>query len=212
MEYACSYARPSSCLLHAARHSCRTSNINKYRTVLHPTVNGRAAAIESKMIDFTLLLWLNRGSPRKAAHNTVISDADFRLMNSIAKTVWRQPVETQYVNQSTYAPLRFAPMAVNIETITATSANQGKSQLSVWTGSWFKRISELGLRGGRIPTIPLIHVVGHEWHISFASWHEGRIEIAEELEIGDTRTLVRLYQLVASLRCVGGWIETVYRV
>jgi hypothetical protein len=175
-----------------------------------PTANGKAAVVESKMIDFTLLLWLNRGSPRTTSHDAAVPEADVHLMDEIAKTVWKQPVEAQFVNQSTYAPLRFAPIACNIETKTATSANQGKLQLSVWTASWFKRVSEL-VPGGNVPTIPLIHVVGHEWHVSFASLHKNHIEIAEELSIGDTRTLLGLYQLVASLRRIGDWIAMTYR-
>ncbi|EXL64302.1 hypothetical protein FOPG_19431 [Fusarium oxysporum f. sp. conglutinans race 2 54008] len=175
-----------------------------------PTAKGKAAIVESKMIDFTLLLWLNRGSPRTTSHDTVVPEKDVRLMDSIAETVWRQPVESQFINQSVYAPLRFAPIACNIETKTPTSANQGKLQLSVWTASWFKRMSEL-VPAEKMPTIPLIHIVGHEWHISFASFHGSHIEIAEELSIGDTRTLLGLYQLVASLRRLGDWIETTYR-
>lgn len=135
---------------------------------------------------------------------------DVRLMNGIAKMVWKQPVEAQFINQSVYAPFRFAPIACNIETKTATSANQGKLQLSVWTASWFKRISKT-IPSGKMPTIPLIHVIGHKWHISFASLHGDHIEIAEELSIGDTMTLLGLYQLVASSRRLGDWIQTMYR-
>ncbi|KAG8673855.1 hypothetical protein FPOAC1_007174 [Fusarium poae] len=66
-----------------------------------PTVGGRAAVIESKMIDFTLLLWLNRESPQKAVHNTVDLNADLRLMNGIAKTVWRRPVGSVNIETKT---------------------------------------------------------------------------------------------------------------
>ncbi|KAH7235302.1 hypothetical protein BKA59DRAFT_532484 [Fusarium tricinctum] len=155
-----------------------------------PTANGKATVVESKMVDFTLLLC--------------------QLIAGIATHIWNQPPEAQFVNQSLYAPLQFAPIACSIESKTSTSPNQGKLQLSVWTAAWFKRISEL-LPNHKPPTIPLIHVVGHEWHISFASFHGTHIEVAEELAIGDTRTIIGLYQLIASLRKLGDWIETQYR-
>lgn len=182
----------------------------KIATPFVPTANGKAAVVESKMVDFTLLLWLNRGRPQSTPHDPPPPEADSRLIAGIANKVWKQPGESRFINQSSYAPLQFAPIACNIETKTATSANQGKLQLSVWTAAWFNRMSEL-LPDNRIPTIPLIHVVGHEWLISFASFRRSHIEIAEELAIGDTRTLIGLYQLVASLRRLGDWIETTYR-
>ncbi|RTE73158.1 hypothetical protein BHE90_012427 [Fusarium euwallaceae] len=175
-----------------------------------PTTKGKATVVESKMIGFTLLLWLNKGSPRSTPHDPLPPEADGRLMARIANKVWSQERDVQFVNQSSYAPLQYAPIACNIETKTATSSNQGKLQLSVWTAAWFKRMTEL-LPHAKMPTIPLIHVVGHEWHISFASFHGSHIEVAEELSIGDTRTLLGLYQLVASLRRLGDWIETTYR-
>ncbi|SCO54646.1 uncharacterized protein FFNC_15607 [Fusarium fujikuroi] len=175
-----------------------------------PTANGKATVVESKMVDFTLLLWLNKGKPHSSAHDPPHSEADSQLITGIAKHVWHQPPGTQFVNQSLYAPLQFAPIACNIETKTSTSPNQGKLQLSVWTAARFKRISEL-LPNHKPPTIPLIHVVGHEWHISFASFHGTHIEVAEELAMGDTRTIIGLYQLIASLRKLGDWIETRYR-
>lgn len=131
-------------------------------------------------------------------------------MIGIAKMVWNQPVEVQFINLSVHAPFRFGPISCNIKTKTATSANQRKLQLSVWTASWFKRISKT-IPSGKMPTIPLIHVIGHKWHISFASLHGDHIEIAEELSIGDTMKLLGLYQLVASSRRLGDWIQTMYR-
>ncbi|GKU09698.1 unnamed protein product [Fusarium langsethiae] len=175
-----------------------------------PTANGKATVVESKMVDFTLLLWLNKGRPHSSPHDPPHSEADGQLIAGIATHIWNQPPEAQFVNQSIYAPLQFAPIACSIETKNPTSPNQGKLQLSVWTAAWFKRISEL-LPNHKPPTIPLIHVVGHEWHISFASFHGTHIEVAEELAIGDTRTIIGLYQLIASLRKLGDWIETQYR-
>ncbi|RSL43345.1 hypothetical protein CEP53_011742 [Fusarium sp. AF-6] len=96
-----------------------------------PTTKGKATVVESKMIDFNLLLWLNKGSPRSTPHDPLPPEADGRLMARIANKVWAQERDVQFVNQSSYAPLQYAPIACNIETKTATSSNQGKLQLSV---------------------------------------------------------------------------------
>ncbi|KAF4974392.1 hypothetical protein FZEAL_8699 [Fusarium zealandicum] len=173
-----------------------------------PATSGRGTIVKSKMIDFTLLFWLNKGSLRSIPHDPAPED-DARLMAGIAKKVRAQPRDHQMVNHSTYSPLQFAPIACNIETKTPTSVNLGKLQLSVWTAAWFQRIAEM-FPDTTILTVPLIHIVGHSWHISFTSFHRDRIEIAKELPIGDSRTLLGLYQLVACLRRLGDWIETDY--
>jgi hypothetical protein len=57
----------------------------------------------------------------------------------------------------------------------------------------------------------MIQVVGDRWYVWFAMWHETRIVMVRELAIGDTETLIGLYQLVASLKAIAEWIETEYR-
>ncbi|EWZ78405.1 hypothetical protein FOWG_17334 [Fusarium oxysporum f. sp. lycopersici MN25] len=63
-----------------------------------PTAKVKVAIVQSETIDFTLLLWLGRGSPRTTSHDTVVPEKYVRLMVGIAKTVWKQPVESQFVS------------------------------------------------------------------------------------------------------------------
>ncbi|KAG5749609.1 hypothetical protein H9Q70_007738 [Fusarium xylarioides] len=185
-----------------------------------PMTSGRGggSVIESKMIDFCLSLWLNDGKPRHLLDNTntyaQVYPADAKLMSAIAEKVWSQPSDTQSINQTGYPPLQFAPIACNIETKISSIQQDGELQLSVWTAAWFQRMAMLvpeRIAQHGIVTLPLLYIVGHDWKLSFASWRENRIEIIGSLVLGDTRTLLGSYTIVAVLRKIGDWIVTVYR-
>ncbi|KAG5779206.1 hypothetical protein H9Q73_007128 [Fusarium xylarioides] len=183
-----------------------------------PMTSGRGggSVIESKMIDFCLSLWLNDGKPRHLLDNTntyaQVYPADAKLMSAIAEKVWSQPSDTQSINQTGYPPLQFAPIACNIETKISSIQQDGELQLSVWTAAWFQRMAMLvpeRIAQHGIVTLPLLYIVGHDWKLSFASWRENRIEIIGSLVLGDTRTLLGSYTIVAVLRKIGDWIVTV---
>ncbi|KAH6977658.1 hypothetical protein EDB80DRAFT_738227 [Ilyonectria destructans] len=184
----------------------------KIATPFAPPTGGRGggSVIESKMIDFSLILWLNRGRPHCAPEDKV-SEADARLIGAIAERVWAQPGDCQTVNQTMFPPLQFAPIACNIETKISTSSEDAQLQLSVWTAAWYERMRQLLPADGPMVSLPLINVVGHDWKISFASVKEERIEIIGEHLIGDTRTMQGLYTLIAALRRIADWITTTYR-
>ncbi|KPM35742.1 hypothetical protein AK830_g10831 [Neonectria ditissima] len=183
-----------------------------------PITSGRGggSVIENKMIDFCLTLWLNDGKPRELLddNDAKASSVDAKLISAIAEKVWSQPSDAQSVNQTGYPPLQFAPIACNIETKTSAIQQDGELQLSVWTAAWYQRITMLV--PGRISqhgiiTLPLLYIVGHDWKLSFASWREDRIEIIGSLVLGDTRTLLGSYTIIAVLRKIGDWIATDYR-
>ncbi|KAH6972002.1 hypothetical protein EDB80DRAFT_361647 [Ilyonectria destructans] len=181
-----------------------------------PATSGRGggSVIENKMVDFCFALWLNEGKPRQLEGDDKASSTDARLISAIADQVWAQPPDAQSVNQTSYPPLQFAPIACNIETKISTAQQAGQLQLSVWTAAWYQRIIKLvpdGVAQHGIVTLPLLHIVGHDWRLSFACWQRDRIEIVGELALGDTRTLLGLYTLVAVVRKIGDWIATDYR-
>ncbi|KAG8665082.1 hypothetical protein FPOAC2_14329 [Fusarium poae] len=166
------------------------------------------------MIDFCLTLWLNDGKPRQLIDesNTETPSADAKLMSTIAERVWSQSSDAQSVNQTGYPPLQFAPIACNIETKTTGIQQDGELQLSVWTAAWYQRMTMLvpeRIAQHGIVTVPLLYIIGHDWKLSFASWREDRIEIIGSLVLGDTRTLLGSYTIVAVLRKIGDWIATV---
>ena len=78
------------------------------------------------------------------------------------------------VNQLAYAPLRYSPIAVGVETKTGMSSlEEGRRQLGVCTAAWHRRIHALMaqkayMRGEKIVMLPLLLIVEHEWRLSFA--------------------------------------------
>ncbi|KAJ4178416.1 hypothetical protein NW767_014873 [Fusarium falciforme] len=195
---------------HATVH-VEPSQVATIATPFIPSTGGRGggSVIGSKMIDYSLTLRLNQGVP-----DPILEDApgpDARLMNAIARRVWSQPSDSQSFNQTLYSPLQFCPIACNIETKSAASNGDGKLQLSVWTAAWYRRMQKLLPEGSPMVTLPLIRVMAHSWFLSFAVHRGKRIEIVGEHDIGNTATLMGIYQLNAVLRKIADWIATSYR-
>ncbi|KAI5455719.1 hypothetical protein BGZ63DRAFT_409647 [Mariannaea sp. PMI_226] len=75
------------------------------------------------------------------------------------------------INQTTYGPVRFDPIAVSIETKIAIGAiEEARMRLGLCVAAWHKRVSALShsARNGYIITLPLILVIEHEWHLLLA--------------------------------------------
>lgn len=192
----------------------------KILSAVAPGTGGRGGGniIENKMIDFCLTLWLNDGNPRQLGFRNTAGECerDARLMSAISSRVWAQPPDMQSVNQTSYPPLQFTPIACNVETKTSSSSTSHAShlQLSVWTAAWYQRIRQLvpeGIACHGIVTLPLLHIIGHDWRLAFACWRGDAIEIVGDVMLGDTRGLVGMYTLVAVLRKLGDWIANEYR-
>lgn len=209
-----------------------------------PTVGGGGVVAQSKMVDYAVSLWLNDGERPRLRHTDggmsstvggeaadtinddqasgVMSD-DERLASAIYAAVDAQDQDQDHpipsVNQTCYEPVRFAPIAVSIETKQPTGRDDGKVQLAVWTAAWHYRMRRLLDKGvpaaemgqGRIVTLPLLLVTGHQWRLYFACDRGHRIEILESLLIGESDRLDRIYKIVASLRVIAGWVQGPYR-
>lgn len=180
---------------------------------------------QGKMVDLALV-WTpaedgSRALGRRHKGNKRDAAVDKKLLRAIQTHVLRrEPMETQSVNQTTYTPLMFRPIATSIETKAEGGAEEGKLQLGIWTSAWHRRMvslmSMLKQRGdadsrplwasvGRstevlqIVSVPLILVLGNEWKLIFACDRGDRLELLGEVPIGDTSTLLGLYTIVAVL-------------
>ncbi|KAM3426250.1 hypothetical protein NHJ13734_009562 [Beauveria thailandica] len=170
-------------------------------------------------------------SPKGNKHDTT---ADERLLRAIQSHVLhREPLETQSVNQTTYSPVMFRPIAISIKTKAEGSAKEGQLQLGIWTSAWHRRMisimSKLEQSSGgksspslwaattppkpkpRIITLPLILIIGTEWKLLFACDRGGSLEILGNVSIGGTSTLLGLYTIVAVLHELADWVETTFR-
>lgn len=70
----------------------------------------------------------------------------------------------------------------------------------------------------KLPVLPLVQVVGHDWKLAFA-WVEragdgdlgSSIVIMGEIPMGSTLNLVQAYRLLASLRRLALWADNDFR-
>ncbi|KAF4462446.1 Methyltransferase type 11 [Fusarium albosuccineum] len=187
------------------------SQVARIASPFVPSTSGRGggSVIESKIIDYSLTIWLNRGVPDPIQEH--VPGPDARLMKAIARRVWSQPSDSQTFNHTLYSPLQFCPIACNIETKSAASTRDGQLQLSVWTAAWYRRMQKLLPEESPMVTLPLIQVMAHNWTLSFAVHRGTSIEIVGEYDIGNTANLMGIYQVNAVLRKIADWIATSYR-
>jgi len=63
----------------------------------------------------------------------------------------------------------------------------------------------------RIPPLPVVRVVGHDWYLSWAygEWEETelRMKFVGELIVGNTRSVVGMYKILAVLRRLATWVD-----
>ncbi|KAL8419961.1 hypothetical protein RB594_002929 [Gaeumannomyces avenae] len=156
-----------------------------------------AAVAGGKMVDFALVLSESEETPLGSA-----------ILNAIRAVA----LDEQSVNQSTYMPLTLRPLGVSIETKVSTSTAEGRVQLGLWTAAWFARMQEwISIKPAAkgIPTaMPVILVFEHRWELSFVCDRGVKFEFIGEVLIGDTRSLVGLYKLLAVLRVLVQWMDT----
>lgn len=79
--------------------------------------------------------------------------------------------DSQYINQTSFEPVRYRPIVVSIETKVAGNENEATTQLSIWAVAHFKRLQKLMQRSGvvsEMPVLPLINVQGDEWFTRLA--------------------------------------------
>jgi hypothetical protein len=142
-----------------------------------PALDGteaRGETVDSKRLDFVLALFVDPGFPREQ-HGWPgrRRETDSTLGEVIREAVASMPMSVG-VNQLAYAPLRYSPIAVGIESKTGMSnLEEGRRQLGVCTAAWHRRMHALMaqktyMRGKRIVTLPLLLIVEHEWRLSFA--------------------------------------------
>ncbi|KAH6868975.1 hypothetical protein B0T10DRAFT_569138 [Thelonectria olida] len=139
------------------------------------------------------------------------------IAEGIRQMLIGQPEPTRCVNQTTYGPVRNHPIALAIETkIAMGELEEARLQLGVWVAAWHQRIqmlvdaSPLLLGVDRIITLPLIIVMEHDWRLLFACDRGDRIEVLEDISIGDTKSLIGLYTIMATLRALASWMQKDY--
>ncbi|KAF9766553.1 hypothetical protein IL306_001023 [Fusarium sp. DS 682] len=158
-----------------------------------PPARGDLETLGGKMIDYAFLL-----RPDKALET--------RITNFVAELP-----DVQSFNQSTHGPLCKEPTGVLIETKVETKRQgEGKTQLGIWLASWFGRVAKFE-GSKKLPFLPVVLVVCENWELYFAFDKEDRFEVCGPVGIGNTKSIEHLYQLLAVLRLLGGWMRGEFR-
>lgn len=119
------------------------------------------------------------------------------------------------INHTSYQALRDRPIGVSIETKTPEGSDQqAKAQLSVWSTSHLKRLRTLAVMVGTNEvldlTLPVVTVYGSEWNLYFIRDCDDKVELIEAISIGNTKSLVGCYKVVAFIRELANWTIQVY--
>jgi hypothetical protein len=162
-----------------------------------------ASLVTSKMVDFGIVL---------------VPDQQSSLYELLRTTVLSEPGGSQCINQTLYPPVQYHPISISVETKASASAEEGRVQLGVWTAAWYQRMkafrtsrSESLQAEERMLTLPLLLVVEHEWKLFFACDRGDRLEIVGDMSIGDTKSLIGLYTVVAVLRVLAKWTRNDFK-
>ncbi|KAF4620217.1 hypothetical protein G7Y89_g14603 [Cudoniella acicularis] len=177
--------------------NCTTARIQP--TELIPITYSGVTA-ESKMVDFAIYI-----------EETAESNKGMTRMATL------HPSTSPSWNQTFDPPLCTTPIAVSIETKRpGIEWDKAIVQVSIWAAAQFRRLEQLlgdsGHGGQDIPFLPLFVVQGHDWTFLAATRDaDGRMRIWSKVIVGSTTSPLGVYQIVATLRLLAGWITEVYK-
>ncbi|KAM3521372.1 hypothetical protein MY4038_009070 [Beauveria bassiana] len=127
-----------------------------------------------------------------------------------------EPWETQSINQTRYESLRtrHAPIFIETRTVSGTKEN-ANVQLGIWVAAWRERMRSImalaGAEEEKLLTLPVIQVLDSAWSVSFVVDHGTHIRIIDDdYVIGDTNSMLGIYQLQASMMALGAWVKDVF--
>ncbi|KIH94913.1 hypothetical protein SPBR_03748 [Sporothrix brasiliensis 5110] len=162
--------------------------------------DGGDAATSGKMVDYVLALQLPQADPLRRRIATFLP----------SRTV---AGETDFINQTAYRPLKYAPAGVFVETkADSGSADEGRTQLGLWVAAWFRRIEALRINPSMpLPMLPLLLVLSDTWDCYFACRVDNEIRIVGPLQSGSTANLASAYRLYAVLEELSRYVNKEFR-
>ncbi|KAI0183288.1 hypothetical protein EV127DRAFT_30744 [Xylaria flabelliformis] len=156
---------------------------------------------------------------------------------NIRRICKHEPEGLGIFNQSMDESIRYNPIAITVDTKVETAASTGEPQLAIWTKAWLNRMCQP--RGFPIntdpgaPPLPLIRVRGDDWFVLFAYYESTgnpnqsqqhgdessstaanslpKLLLLNELSIGSTQSIRKIYKLLQSLRLLAKWAEDDFR-
>lgn len=155
---------------------------------LRPTVK----KTESKMVDLAMAI-------RPA------EDLLDRIKDLLRKT------DGLSINHTDAQYLRHNPIGISMKTGRDGKDEKGSNiKLGVWVSAHFAKLSQLNHGNEGLPPLPLLMIHGHLWDFMIAhKVNATRIEIYRDLSLGETRSILGIYQLLAAVRRLAQWMDEV---
>jgi hypothetical protein len=162
-----------------------------------PKADSAIGHVNSKRVDFCIALKMNKATETAA-------------MRSAAS-----------LNHTDYNAVRCNPIAISIETkCFGADDPEAILQLTTWGCAQvtflrqFYRYDDISVTP--LPPLPMILIAGHSWtlcflHVADPEASEGGAILWTGLEIGNTRSALGIYCIIACLQYLYDWVEKVYR-
>ncbi|KAM3437992.1 hypothetical protein MY4824_003439 [Beauveria thailandica] len=138
------------------------------------------------------------------------------LQTLIDRFLEEEPWENQSINQTLYEPLRTRPAPIFIKTKTVSGTKENANvQLGIWVAAWRERMRPImalaGAEEEKLLTLPVIQVMDSAWSVSFVVDEGTHICIIDDnYIIGNTNSMLGIYQLQASMAALGAWVKDVF--
>ena len=141
---------------------------------------------------------------------------DDELREKISEVLSHQPLESRSLNQTNYSPLKHVIILINIETKPpSTGGEKADVQLGTWGYAGFTKLHQLLETAGRkeqpLPVMPLLSAHGHEWNLSAIREVDGKTHVLGSLQLGTTKTIEGIFQIIKALDLLINWGITEYR-
>ncbi|KAK3614816.1 hypothetical protein LTR56_026997 [Elasticomyces elasticus] len=137
---------------------------------------------------------------------------------AIERLISKEDEKQSTITQTRTTAVRTRPCVISIETKTDSGHVKAKNQLAVWGAAHFARMSSLfgpsrEEEGANLSIHQVIHVQLHDWKLYLMVERQAGMFIDEidlDLCIGGTKSLLELWKLRASVRCLAQWAEEEY--
>ncbi len=184
-------------ILHLALYWERKSTGIWYRNVTTARIKDKSLldkALQSKMVDYWLIVDLD-----EALDEQIETMMSARGLTSISYS------DVEY--------LRFKIIGVSIEVKRALiGENEAEIQMATWVKAHYAKLQQLVPWMRTVPVLPLVCIRGHIWKFMLAQMaFPTQVIIHREVVFGRTDSMLGIYQAIARVKRMAGWMQDVYK-
>ncbi|KAM0418822.1 hypothetical protein ACHAPT_012263 [Fusarium lateritium] len=146
------------------------------------------------------------------------SSSPLQIQTTIASL--RNRLADRAINHTGYYALRKRPIAISIETKQPDQGwDRATLQLSVWQASHWNFLQELNaIAKASSPThedvmpvfLPCVIIQGQDWKLAITTREGPQTVFWKDIDIGSTKSVLGIYQLINSLQLLGKWARDDY--